>query len=74
MTDDLFTHTSTLLEDLVTVTVNNGFLHISKSAQRRWLASAISKTKNQVRCEVPRVDPRTLQRKNKGRPTNFPST
>jgi hypothetical protein len=30
--------------------------------------------KSQVRCEVPRVDPRTLQRKNKGTPTNFPSS
>jgi hypothetical protein len=44
VTDDLFTHTlMTLLQDLFTVTVNNGFLNISKCAQRRWLASAISK-------------------------------
>jgi hypothetical protein len=32
------------------------------------------KTKNQVRCEVSQVDPRTFQHKNKRMPTNFPSS
>jgi hypothetical protein len=38
-----FTHTvMTLMNDLVTITVATGFLRsISKSAQRRWSASAI---------------------------------
>jgi hypothetical protein len=43
MTDDFSLTLLKLLYDLVTVTVNNGFLQISKCAQRRWLATAISK-------------------------------
>jgi hypothetical protein len=52
MTDDLLTHTlMTLLQDLVTVAFNNGFVHISKKCAAA-LVSVCHFQKPKIKCAV----------------------
>jgi hypothetical protein len=79
MTDDLDTrfihsHCNDTSLILVTITVNDGFINYFQKCAARWLGTAISKNQKSSALWGSRVGPRTLQRKNKGTPTNFPSS